>query len=209
MRKFIFLFVFAIICSQYSHSQNSEEKRVFIKPGISLGLGVFYPKEINDYIEADLSNYITSNENMYINFFLRGSFGIQFSKMFVLEPVVEFAIAPKIVIGADKSYIFGRVSPGVLANLHVPVGKRRNTFFLGGGALYHHMWFKDFSGGTIGPAFQAGFSMNFGKSLNPEVFAGFNYAKAQGKDKSLGSMSPGLELSYTDFHLGIRINFKM
>jgi hypothetical protein len=209
MRKFIFSALLAVICIQSSLSQNSEENKIFVKPGISLGLGIFYPKEINNFIEHDLSNYITTNANLYLNFFLRGSLGIQFSKMFVLEPVVEFAIAPKVVIGADKSYIFGRVSPGVLANLHVPVGKRRNTFFLGGGALYHYMWFKDFSAGTIGPAFQAGVSMNYGKSINPEVFAGFNYAKAQGKDKSIGNMSPGLELSYTDFHLGIRINFKM
>ena len=209
MRKFLFSAILAIICLQFSFSQNSEEKKVIVKPGISLGLGIFYPREINKYIENDLSNYITTNENLYLNFFLRGSVGIQFSKMFVLEPVLEFALAPKIVIGADRSFVFGRVSPGILANLHVPVGSRRNTFFLGGGALYHYMWFKDYSGGTIGPAFQAGFSMNFGKSLNPEAFAGFNYAKAQGKDRSLGNMSPGLELSYTDFHMGIRINFKL
>jgi hypothetical protein len=209
MRKFFFSFILAIICTQFSLSQNSEEKKVIVKPGISLGLGIFYPKEINDYIEADLSDYITTNENLYLNFFLRGSVGIQFSKMFVLEPVVEVALAPKIVIGADKSFIFGRVSPGILANLHVPVGNRKNTFFLGGGALYHSMWFKGYTGGTIGPAFQAGYSMNFGKSLNPEAFAGFNYAKAHGKNKDLGNMSPGLDLSYTDFHMGIRINFKM
>jgi hypothetical protein len=175
MRKFIFSALLAVICTQSSLSQNSEENKIFVKPGISLGLGIFYPKEINNYIEHDLSNYITTNANLYLNFFLRGSLGIQFSKMFVLEPLFEFAIAPKVVIGA----------------------------------LYHYMWFKDFSAGTIGPAFQAGVSMNYGKSINPEVFAGFNYAKAQGKDKSIGNMSPGLELSYTDFHLGIRINFKM
>jgi hypothetical protein len=205
----MFPFILAIICTQISISQNTEEKKVFVKPGIGIGFGIFSPKEINEYIDNDLSNYITTNANMYLNFFLRGSLGIQFSKMFVLEPVVEFAIAPKIVIGADKSYIFGRVSPGILANLHVPVGKRRNTFFLGGGALYHYMWFKDYSGSTIGPAFQAGFSMNYGKSLNPEVFAGFNYAKAHGKNNSYGNIIPDLELNYTDFHIGIRINFKM
>ena len=212
MKKFIFCTILALICIQFSFSQ-TEGKTFYIKPGIGFGLGVFYPTEINDYIKDDLSDYITTNADLYANFFLRGSFGIQFNRYFVLEPVLEFAIAPKIIIGADGSYIFGRVSPGILANFHIPVSNGKHSVFLGGGALFHYMWFEDYSGSTIGPAIQGGISLNFGKSLNPEAYAGVNFARTQGKyNGSIYIDHPGppeLQLAYTDFHLGLRVNFKL
>jgi hypothetical protein len=215
MRKLLFSTMLAVICMQLSFSQNNDDKKVIVKPGISLGFGIFYPKEINDYIENDLSGYIATNENLYLNLFLRGSLGIHLAKFIALEPVAEVAIAPKIVIGAgNKSLIFGRVSSGVLADFYIPMGSGRNSFMLGGGALYHYMWFKDYSGSTIGPAIQAGISLNSGKSFNPEIFAGVNYAVAKGKYRGSLFDQPlylplELELSYTDFHIGVRFNFKM
>jgi hypothetical protein len=211
MKKFIVSVLLAIVCIQFLSSQNSAGKKVYFKPGISLGVGIFYPKEVNNYIENDLTDYITTNENLYANYFLGASFGIQLNKVIAIEPVIEFALAPKIMIGADRTYIFGRVSPGVMANLYAPMGsKGRNSFMFGGGIMYHYMWFEDYTGNTIGPALKIGISFNHGKSFNPEAFAGFNYAKTMGK-YSGGSyyQQSELELSYTDFRIGFRINFKI
>jgi hypothetical protein len=208
MKKFIVCIFLAIVCIQFSSAQNNDNKKVKVKPGISIGFGLFYPSEVNDWIKNDLSDYIATNEDLYLNLFLRGSLGIQLNKVITLEPVLEMALAPKLMIGASgKSLIFGRVSSGILANLYTPMSKGRNSFFLGGGALYHYMWFKDYSGSTIGPAFQLGLSFNRGRSFNPEVFAGFNYAKATGKYSGFEQYPSELELSYTDFHIGFRINF--
>jgi hypothetical protein len=211
MKKLIVSILLAIVCIQFSSAQNSASKKVYFKPGISFGVGIFYPKEVNNYIENDLTDYITTNENLYANYFLGVSFGIQLNKVIAIEPVIEFALAPKIMIGADRTYIFGRVSPGVMANLYAPMGsKGRNAFMLGGGILYHHMWFEDYAGNTIGPAFKIGVSFNHGKSFNPEAFAGFNYAKAMGKYSGGGYFQQSeLELSYTDFRIGFRANFKI
>lgn len=204
MKKFLLCVVLVIGCLQVSFSQ-IDNKKIHIKPGIGFGFGIFYPTGINEYIEKDLSNYLTVNESLYMNYFLRGSLGIQFSRNFELKPVIETAIAPKIVFGADKSYLFGRVSPGILANFHIPLGKSRHSVFLGGGVLYHYMWFKDYSGSTIGPAVQGGVSFRIGRFFNPEVYAGFNYAKTEGNYNGTSGHASNLELSYTDFRIGIHL----
>lgn len=204
MKKILFITILAISCMQNTYSQEPA-KSISVKPGLGIGLGFFYPTAVNDYIHDDLSNYITTNEALYMNYLLRGSVEIRFINNFGIEPVIETAFAPKIVIGADENYLFGRVSPGILANVYIPVGHRRNSFFLGAGAMYHHMWFKGYTGNTIGPAFQAGLSLYFGRVFNPRVFAGFNYAKANGENGNGQGHPSELELAYTDFHIGIII----
>jgi hypothetical protein len=204
MKKFIFILSIIVVFNDLLVAQ-SDDKPVKIKPGVGFGFGFFYPGDVNDYISDYYSG--TSVElgttDIILNMFIRGDLKILFRNRFELDPLVEYAFAPKFVTGMveDKIFVFSRVSPGVMANIHFPFRSGRHSFFIGCGGLAHFMFFEDFSGFTIGPSAQVGLSLNF-RSINPQFFIGFNYAKARGEKESLH-----MDLDYTDFHLGIKINF--
>ncbi len=199
-----FALLFLAFCFSTATLRAQDDSRKFaFGPGFGIGIGIFNPAGVNEYITNDLSNYITINTDLYmyesINFFLNFKF-----KWFDVTPLVEYAIGPKIVIGGKGNYFFNRLSPGALANFFIPIGNSgKNALFIGGGAQLHMMTFEGYEASTIGYRAQFGFDMQFG-STNLQPYLAFNLAKAT--DVITINYS-NRDLDYTGGQLGILISF--
>jgi len=185
---------------------NPTEKKVYFGPGI--GIGIFYPGDVNDYIEQDLqrNNYsITGGfSEMFMYYSLRGFVGIRPVKFLEIDIIAEYSIAPKIffVSGSDNlSYQFTRFAPGGLVSLHIPFGSGRHSFSIGGGAMYHNMKFADFNAKAIG--FRGQFGMNFRfKSKYLQIFWGGEYVAG---DDTYDNTT--IELNYSGGFIGFNFGF--
>ena len=184
-------------------SVSGQDRKFAFGPGLGIGIGVFNPKGVNEYISNDLSNYITVNEDLYM--YESVSFVLNFKfKWFDIVPLVEYAIGPKVILGADESYFFNRFSPGTLADVFIPVGRSgKNALFIGGGAQYHIMTFEGFEASTLGYRAQIGFDLQFG-STNLQPYLAFNIAKAS---DVIFSNTSERDLDYTGGQIGLHITF--
>ena len=185
----------------------AQDDRIFaFSPGFGIGLGIFYPKDVNSYIEQDLSDYITTNAELYmyeeINAFLDFKF-----KWFEIITLAEYAIGPKIVIGGPQNYFFNRFSPGVLANVFVPLkSSERNALFIGGGVQYHKMSFEGYKGTTLGYRFQLGIDIQF-PSINLQPTLAFIIANAKNSFSYENYYTNIWDMNYTGGQIGIKISF--
>ena len=196
-----FILLFCFISG--SLMAQSDLKHFAISPGFGIGIGGCYPAGVNEYINNDLSGFITANAALYlyeeVHFFLNIKF-----KWLEITPIAEYAIGPKVVVGADRSYFFNRLSPGVLANLFIPMGSSgKNALFIGAGVQYHMMSFEGFKGNTPGYRVQLGFDLQFG-NVNMQPTLAFILANAK-------NVFPfdfdNRDLNYTGGQLGINISF--
>jgi hypothetical protein len=182
----------------------AQDMRKFaIGPGIGIGLGFFNPVGVNEYIAADLSEYVTTNADLYMYEEVKAFLNIK-TKWFDVVPLVEYAFGPKIVVGADESYFFNRLSPGVTADFFIPMGMSgKYALFLGGGAQYHMMTFEEFKGEGIGYRFQLGFDLQFGSfNLQPTII--FNLANIK---NVFPSDFDNRDLDYTGGGISINMSF--
>jgi hypothetical protein len=126
------------------------------------------------------------------------------TRWFDVVPMVEYAIGPKVVVGADASYFFNRLSPGVTADFFIPMGMSgKYALFLGGGAQYHMMTFEGYKGEAIGYRFQFGFDLQFGSfNLQPTLY--YNLANAK---NALPLEYENRDLDYTGGGLSINMSF--
>jgi hypothetical protein len=178
-------------------------KSFAVSPSFGFGIGGFNPAGVNEYINNDLSGFITTNAELYLYEEIHFSLNFKF-KWFDISPIAEYAIGPKVVVGADRSYFFNRLSPGVLANFFIPMGSSgKNALFIGGGAQYHMMSFEDFKGNTPGYRIQLGFDLQFGR-VNMQPILAFNLANAK---NILPSDFNNRDLNYTGGQIGINISF--
>jgi hypothetical protein len=197
------LTVCLVILSFTARLNAQDYKKFAFGPGFGIGIGGFNPVGVNEYIDRDLTNYITINTDLYMyetaNFFLNFKF-----KWFDVTPLVEYAIGPKIVVGGNGNYFFNRLSPGVLADFFIPMGRSgKNAFFIGGGAQLHMMSFEGYEGQTIGYRAQMGFDIQFGKS-NVQPYLAFNLAKAT---DVIFSNTSNRDLDYTGGQIGVNFSF--
>jgi hypothetical protein len=201
--KTVLVFLFTLLgLSAIAQEQQTFKKVSF---GLGLGYGIFYPSELNEYIQDDYANrgYELTNSDMYLYF--RGNASLTFRPVWRFELVgtAEFAAAPKMLVmdtGGTESYSFNRFSPGVLANLHFRVGSR-HSIFIGAGGMRHGMKFKSMEASKMGLRTQVGFSLNF-KKINPRVIVGADLLSAAKTD----GITP-IELNYNSGFMGIGINF--
>ena len=136
-----------------------------------------------------------------MSFNLGLGFGFRFGDLFEIQPMGEYSIAPKIISGADKDYTFSKYSGGLMANFLIPIAsERRNSIIIGGGMFYNKLTFEEFSGNSINPRFQTGFSLNNDK-FNPQILLTVDLAKAN--DESYENF----ELNYSSFRIGVNLNF--
>jgi hypothetical protein len=180
-----------------------DTKSFAFSPGFGIGIGIFNPKGVNEYIKDDLTDFITINAQIYmyeeVHFFLNFKF-----KWFDVTGLAEYALGPKIVIGGNGNYFFNRLSPGALANLFIPIGlSGKNALFIGGGAQYHIMSFEDYKANTIGYRVQLGFDLQFGHA-NIQPTLAFNIANAK---NVLSSSQENRDLNYTGGQIGVNISF--
>ena len=66
--------------------------------------------------------------------------------------------------------------------------------------FYNSLSFEEFSGNTIDPRFQVGFSMNNNK-FNPQVILAVDLAKTEADE------SEAFELDYSSVRFGVNLNF--
>ncbi len=145
--------------------------------GFGIGFGFFYPGDVNDWIEREYSNYtqefgsfdIIMNENISLVATFRPI------NMLRINISAEAGIGPKLVTTDDAGtnfHNFGRYSGGVEAYLNVPFGSGRNSMLFGVGSFFHHMYFEDYSGNTIGVrVIPFGMSFQFG-DFQPQILLG-------------------------------------
>ena len=149
-RLLIILSAFGMLALQPSgnllQAQWDIDKSSGLYPGFGIGLGVFYPEDVNNYIEADIpSNIITSygTTDLYMYEELHAFLTYKI-KWIDITGIMEYALGPKwIVISGSTNlfYNFRRISPGLLVNFYFPTGTGRHAIYLGGGAQFHFMKF--------------------------------------------------------------------
>jgi hypothetical protein len=195
-------------------SQESSSKALAVYPTIGFGIGFFYPKDVNKFIEDEITSSYTStvNTELYMYYEIKG--GVTFRlKNVDFSGLLEYDIAPKFVIvkggGDNITYGFSRFSPEISTNFYIPNKTGKNAFFIGAGVNYSFMKFKDFSASNPGFKLQAGYSLQFGK-LNLQPYAAFRYVKAiDSSDVVWGTDDEhsNFELNYTGGQIGVVLSF--
>jgi hypothetical protein len=198
------LVILILVLSVSATSLRGQDLKKFaFGPGLSLNIGVFNPEDVNAYIANALSGYtiLLGNTDMILYYEVSGFFTFK-TRWVDIIPTFNYAISPKIVVGAENFY-FSRISPGVLANFCIPVGMSgKNAFFIGGGIQYHKMKFEESEGSTfeankLGFRAQLGFDLQAG-SFNLSPTLAYNIADSQ---------TAGLDMNYSGFQLGLVMSF--
>jgi len=186
-------------------SQESSAKSMAVYPTLGFGIGFFYPKDVNDYIQDEIiSDYGSSyNTDLYMYLEIKG--GVTFRlKSVDFSALLEYDIAPKFVVvsgGNNISYSYSRFAPEISVNFYIPNQSGNHAFFIGGGVNYSFMHFKEFSASSPGFKLQLGYSLQFGKfNLQPNV--AFRYVKATSSSKDVD-----FDLDYTGGQIGVILSF--
>lgn len=208
--KVILWLLFSVVMSwQTSHSQDLPAKTSAFYPTFGLGIGFFYPSDVNDYIVIDMANQGavgTFNTKMYM--YLEAKAGLSYRmKSFDITGGLEYDMAPKYVIvegGSVNSitYFYHRLSPEISANYYIPNKSGKNAFFFGGGVNYSFLSFEDFSASAPGFKVQLGYSLQFG-NFNLQPYGAFRYTRATDSSTGMGDFV----LGYTGGQIGVTMSF--
>ena len=183
-----------------------------IGPGLSLG--IFYPSEVNNYMERWLDNQGTvvsksGFTGMFINIVPRVTMEFLPIEYVGIEVLGELGWGPKIISiegGDSKIFSFVRYSVGGAVNGYIPLSGGRKAIKLGVGGLFHHMSFEGFSTNTVGFRAQAGYRI-YQRIFTPEIFAAFDYAKGDvGTPGGFTSNYPK-NLNFTGVIVGVNFYF--
>jgi hypothetical protein len=205
--------LFFVIMATFPYASNAQEsspKNQMIYPTIGVGIGFFYPEDVNNYIKDFITaGYTTVNTELYMYLEVKG--GLTFRlKNVDFTAALEYDIAPKYVVvdvGGNISYSYSRVAPEISANYFIPNKSGKNAFFIGGGISYSFMKFKEFSASNPGFKIQTGYSLQFNK-INIQPYIAFRYVKATDNGITDIDTLPGsFDLSYTGGQIGILISF--
>lgn len=194
------------------NAQDENTKSFMVYPSFTIGIGFFYPGDVNEYIEKIIAPVYTdiTNEELYMYYEFRG--GITYRlKNFDFAASLEYDIAPKIVFvvnGGNITYSYSRIAPEISADYFIPNSTGKHAFFLGGGINYSFMKFKEFSASAPGFMVRGGYSMQF-KKFNLQPYAQFRYVKATDQSDFLVYEmieKSSFDLSYTGFQIGAIIS---
>jgi hypothetical protein len=222
MKLFVSLALVAILFSEVLFakqnnrlSENEKRKIFYFGPGI--GIGIFYPENINEYMTDYYSNMYQSfgTFDMVMYFSINATGSLFFTKFTELQIETEFAYSPKFFLINDESEYFSyqRLTPQVKFNFHIPFS-RRFSYFIGAGSSYNFLKFEspedEFTGNTTGFSAQTGVMFKFRKIAIQPGFT-MNFIKADADKKATfnnsGNISTLSELSYTGGHIGCKILF--
>ncbi len=187
-------------------------RTLFIGGGLTFGF--FWPGDVNDHMESwqnsqgDIVVQQSGFSGMIFNLVPRLAVSVVPVRFVEITGLMEVGWGPKIitVIGGDSEFFnFVRYSPGATVNAHIPISDRRDSIFLGGGVLYHHLVFKDYSANAIGFRGQAGYKM-FTNSIMVEGFLAFDWAT--GDTGMPRTYSDGeMNLNYTSVQIGFNVYY--
>jgi hypothetical protein len=139
MKNLIIVALIIFTCAGNANSQfntrSSERKtetheRSMVTGGFAIGLGIFYPGEVNEYIEDQTSHLLlyTGIAGMITNFYAKASVNVRPHQIIQVSGFVELAWAPKYIyvdVDNDYYYSFSKISPGVSPKIHIPMGTGR------------------------------------------------------------------------------------
>ena len=208
--KALFWFAFMVIMSwQTLFSQDKVAKTSAFYPSFGLGIGFFYPSDVNDYIDLDMAYQGvegTFNTDLYM--YLEVKAGLTYRmKSFDLTGGIEYDVAPKYVVveggsSGSLTYFYHRVSPEISANYYISNKNGKNAFFIGGGFNYSFLSFEESNASAPGFKVQLGYSMQFGK-FNLQPYGAFRYTKATDSSTGIGDFV----MDYTGGQIGVNMSF--
>ena len=212
--KVIFILIFSMLASTLT---NAQTKTKFENPesvyfNFGFGAGIFYPKQVNSYINDLLlrDGYETSTA---LILYIAGNVGITYKiNNFEFNGTLEYAIASQsIAIDNYNSLLvsFNRFSQCGGINYLIPFASGRHSIFIGCGISYNQLVFTDYyskksKAKAVGIRPQAGINFKFGK-FNPKIYVMFN--SVAGIDESHSLVKHPLELNYTGLQFGIFFSF--
>jgi hypothetical protein len=205
------LFVFVLFAFTFQLRAQDSEKSFMVYPTFGVGIGFFYPKDVNTYIEDYMFPEALESYNTEIYMYLEVKGGVTFRlKNVDFGVIMEYDIAPKFVVvtggGEDDTYAFSRYSPELSANYYIPGKSGKNAFFIGAGINYSFMEFEGIKASAPGVKLQLGYSMQFGK-FNMQPYGAFRYVKGTDDDVIWGMGNDKFELNYTGGQIGIILSF--
>lgn len=145
--------------------------------GFGIGFGFFYPSDVNDWLDEKYSNYMMQfgSIDLFMNEQIAFVASFRPVKMLRININAEAGIGPKLVNTNDAGtnfHNFGRYSAGTEAYLNVPIGSGKHSVLFGAGVSYHHIYFEEYRGNTIGlRIIPFGMSFNFG-GFQPQILLG-------------------------------------
>ncbi len=205
MKKRIIILCVIVFSSLYSFAIEFGNKDVSL--GFGVGTGIFYPNDVNDWIEAQYQGRETYNLDLYTNAGIAFVGSVKLAENFRLNVTAETAFGAKAIdvqYGGTDWYNFGRFSVGAEAFLEVPIASGRNCILFGGGPMFHHMYFEDFDANTVGlRVIPFGMSFRFGP-VKPQFLVGADlFSKAEDSSSTYSDF----ELNYNGFYAQFNILF--
>jgi hypothetical protein len=188
---------------------DDERRQSGLYPIFGIGIGGFYPQDVNDYIQNEIDAkgyYDTYNTELYMFIELKGGLTYRL-KRFDFSGIVEWDLAPKVIMvsggNGNLNYNFTRVAPTISTNYYFPLGSGKHALFIGGAIHYNILKFKNYSAAAPGYKIQFGSSMQFGR-FNLQPYLAYNYATASDNDPIMGN---DFELNYTGGQIGVICSF--
>ena len=193
----------------FSLAQNEPSERKIVSGGFGVGLGIFFPKQVNDYIKDATSHLLitTGFADMITNYIGKASISVRPVPVIEISVYCEFAWAPKFILvssGDNYYFSFTKISPVLSPKIHIPLGSGRNSLFFAPAVSYNFMKFKDVNDGwetdmekCWGWKLQVGFNLEM-KKIILKPYLGYDHAKATNGYS---------ELNYSGAQLGIDFHF--
>jgi hypothetical protein len=218
-RLIYFLFVLIAIsgtisAKPFSTPEENEKPKLFYF-GVGIGIGIFSPSDINDYMN-DYYGSVDPTMGTFemIEYFpinVTGSFF--FSKYTELQIETELAYSPKIIMinNESESFSYLRFTPNVKFNFHIPFSKKF-SYFIGPGVSYNFLTFKSpdekYTGKTPGFAAQTGVMIRFRKmAIQPYYAMSFIEAEAENSSTIYNPANTLKTLNYTGGQIGCKVMF--
>ncbi len=210
MRKIILGVVISIIITSNCSSQDfysgiqtvNYNKNIYV--GVGLGVGIFNPGDVNDYINTQFEDYYIDEgiEEIVINYNAKFSLNFSVKTNIYLSFFIEGAWAPKWIYGEDEFYFsYTKIAPGFAPKFYFPFASGRHSFFLSPGVTYNKLKFEEYSASNFGGKLQGGVSLRF-REVKLQPYGAINIVKAN-TERNLNKF----ELNYTDFQIGVEFLF--
>lgn len=173
-------------------------------------LGFVGPTDVNNYISNEIERIAPGGV-----FFQQGSPTISVACAFNFTPIfrtksnfqfslpIEYGTAPKTIIidNTTLKFSMNRFSIGPLASYRF-LEQNETSLYVGGGLLYHSMWFENASASMLGPRFEFGYTI-YRLRNDFEFFVNADIANGKTKENFASVQS----IDFTGFYFGTRVVF--
>jgi hypothetical protein len=191
-------------------------RRMMLLIGPGYGFSFMYPKKVNDYLEdwKNAQGASVEQGTTAILLSIQPKLAIAFAPIeyVQIQVVGEVGWAPKIIAvsGGDSGvFHYMRYTTGGTVAGHIPISNGRRSLSFGAGGLFNVLKFEDIQ--EIAPGVRALFGFRFytRRRFTPEIFAEFNWIRADVSDSDAGEAMDIDELNYTSFTIGGNFYFKI